>query len=205
MSATDSRLRAKFTRWINQLVTIREGIHRAAATLNERLVGTVALNVDPELLTVAMFQPSTRNVFLEIETHHCRQGRSVQCEHARRLSLISDLARVLALVGDAALSIAVVHRLWNPSVLSVGRLTQVRAKLVSNEKLAQVCDRWGLYEMRIHFDPEVTTRSEIDRVKGTLVEAIIGAIYVEHGIDGVVKTTGYILALDEMQKSELGV
>jgi ribonuclease-3 len=64
-------------------------------------------------------------------------------------------------------------------------MTQRRAEVVSNEHMARVCDKWGLYKHRIHFDPPTETKAEIEHNKGTLLEAIYGIIYVEHGFEKV--------------------
>ncbi len=52
--------------------------------------------------------------------------------------------------------------------------------------LARLCDRWGLYEHRIHFDPD-TSRSQrkVDRVRGTLVESVFGLLFLREGLKGV--------------------
>jgi ribonuclease-3 len=51
--------------------------------------------------------------------------------------------------------------------------------------MARVCDNWGLYKHRIHFDPPTETKAEIEHNKGTLLEAIYGIIYVEQGFEKV--------------------
>ncbi len=75
----------------------------------------------------------------------------------------------------------------------MGHLTQEKSEIVSNEHMAEVCDRWGLYEHRIHLDSEVPSREEIEHDKGTLVEAIYGIIQMEYGFDRVLDNIKYLL------------
>ncbi|MCK5390388.1 MAG: hypothetical protein KAJ36_07850, partial [Candidatus Thorarchaeota archaeon] len=63
----------------------------------------------------------------------------------------------------------------------------------SNEHMANLCDRWGLYKHRIHFDPETPSKGEILHDKGTLVEAIYGIVQMEHGFKQVLKNIGHLL------------
>jgi len=183
----NTRLLGKIDRWIHGLDSIVTSLSLVQGSLAPRLEGVLGHPmVGNELLSVAMFQPSTRNLFLEIETHYRGTANvSVKPEAFTDLASLSDMARVLALVGDAAISMAVLHHLWRPSLSNAGRFTQRRAELVSNEHLAWLCDQWGLYEHRIHFDPPSSTKSEIDHIKGTLLESLYGIVYVEFGFDEV--------------------
>jgi ribonuclease-3 len=145
-----------------------------------------------ELLSIAMFQPSTRNLFLELETRFANENERLNPSILADLKSLSDMARVLALVGDAAISMAVLHHLWRPRVTDAGLLTQSRAELVSNEHLAWLCDEWGLYDYRIHFDPPSPTKSEISHTKGTLLEAVYGIVYIEEGLDEVKRLIAHL-------------
>ena len=95
------------------------------------------------------------------------------------------MAKTLALVGDAAISMAVLHHLWKPDVETVGHLTQKRSEIVSNENLSQMCDKLQLFEYRIHFDPPTQTKSETEHIKGTLIEAVYGIMYIRYGLERV--------------------
>ncbi|RDE17490.1 MAG: hypothetical protein C4K49_02430 [Candidatus Thorarchaeota archaeon] len=185
----NTRLLGKIGRWILGLDSIVSSLSKIHESLAPMLEGVLGLPIaGNELLSVAMFQPSTRNLFLEIETHYRGTAdESVKPEVFTDLASLSDMAKVLALVGDAAISMAVLHHLWLPSFSNAGLLTQRRAELVSNEHLAWLCDHWGLYEHRIHFDPPSSTRSEMDHIKGTLLESMYGIVYVEFGLNEVKK------------------
>ncbi len=181
-----SRLQAKLMKWSRQLAYVREKMGRVRNELAPALERTLGVSLTrDELLIIAMFQPSTKNLFLEIETHYRGGACDPLGERFEDLIALSEMARVLALVGDAALSLAVIHSLWEPKAARVGRLTEQRAELVSNSNMATLCDRWNLYEYRIHFDPATSTKSEINHIKGTLVEAVYGVVYIHDGLEKV--------------------
>jgi len=190
----NTRLLGKIDRWILGLDSIASSLSKIHESLAPRLEGALGLPIaGNELLSVAMFQPSTRNLFLEIEIHYRGTAdESVKPEAFTDLASLSDMAKVFALVGDAAISMAVLHHLWRPTLSNAGLLTQRRAELVSNEHLAWLCDQWGLYEHRIHFDPPSSARSEMDHIKGTLLESVYGIIYVEFGLNEVKKLIHYL-------------
>ncbi|RDE12593.1 MAG: hypothetical protein C4K47_07600 [Candidatus Thorarchaeota archaeon] len=182
----NTRLLARLERWRQQLETIISALAQIRNVLVPRLSSIVGLHFEEtELLSIAMFQPSTRNLFLELETHFANERSFPDSDLFVNLKSLSDMAKVLALVGDAAISMAVLHHLWRPKVADAGLLTQSRAELVSNEHLAWLCDLWGLYDYRIHFDPPSPTKSEISHTKGTLLEAVYGIVYIEQGLDEV--------------------
>jgi dsRNA-specific ribonuclease len=78
--------------------------------------------------------------------------------------------------------------LWQPNISNVGELSKKRAEYASNKNLARVYDKWGLYDFRIHFDPNQSENNgkKINHAKGTIVEAIFGVVYIEAGLDQVV-------------------
>lgn len=189
----NTRLHAMLERWRRQLESVIAAVSRIHEVLAPKLSSMLGLNLqETELLSIAMFQPSTRNLFLELETHFVNEDRPLSRNLFLDLESLSDMARVLALVGDAAISMAVLHHLWRPKVADSGSLTQRRAELVSNEHLAWLCDRWGLYDYRIHFDPPSPMKSEINHTKGTLLEAVYGIVYIEQGIDEVRRLIYYL-------------
>jgi len=100
---------------------------------------------------------------------------------------------MLALLGDAAIDMAILHHIWKPRASDVGYLTERRSGLVSNEHLSKKCDEWRLYENRIHFDPPTPTKSEMEHIKGTLVEAFYGVIYIEMGFRKVLEMVVHLV------------
>jgi ribonuclease-3 len=182
-----SRQAGKLRRWQRQLKKIISRVNMIKNSLGPRLEKILGLPMkESELLLVAMFQPSTKNIFLELETDFCgNELDTIGKEGFETLASLSEMSKVLALIGDAAISLGVVHFLWQPKGVDSGNLTQRRAEVVSNEHMAEVCDDWGLYKHRIHFDPPTETKAEMEHNKGTLLEAIYGIIYVEHGFEKV--------------------
>jgi len=140
------------------------------------------------LLLVAMFQPSTKNLFLEMMDEFPSKQ-----EELKHLVALSEMAEALALVGDAAISLAALHTVWQSNSVDVGVLTQKRSDIVSNEHMAELCDNWGLYEHRIHFDPHAVSKSEMEHDKGTLLEAIYGIVYIEHGFEKIKELIRYLV------------
>ncbi|MHA1934430.1 MAG: ribonuclease III domain-containing protein [Candidatus Thorarchaeota archaeon] len=185
--ARNTRTLQKLDHWLTQLKYIMDSLTRIESSLESHLSGVFNVDLNRnELLFVIMFQPSTKNLFLEIEAHYRgKMGAVLDADDLNLLIALSEMAQVLALVGDASIDMAVLHHLWQPRVADVGLLTQERAKFVSNEHLAQKCDEWSLYEHRIHFDPPSVSKTEMEHDKGTLVEGVFGIIYVEYGFDKV--------------------
>ncbi len=179
----NARTRRKMERWLKELNYIIRRVVYAEEVLAPKLekLFDFALN-EKGLFTVLLFQPSTKNLFLELETHYCDQETILQeCKYFPDMISLSETAKMLALLGDAAIDMAILHHIWKPRASDVGYLTERRSGLVSNEHLSKKCDEWGLYENRIHFDPPTPTKSEMEHIKGTLVEALFGVIYIEIG------------------------
>jgi dsRNA-specific ribonuclease len=181
--SNSTRMLRKTRKWSRELSQIIDSLDMIRTRLKPRIEKALGVSIEePELLQVAMFQPSTKNLFSEMEVQLINDKRCpLEEEDYAVLLSLSEMAQSLALVGDAAISIAVLHHIWTPRAVDVGTLTQRRADVVSNEHLAKVCDSWGLYEQRIHFDPDSPSKTEMDHDKGTLVEAIYGIVYIEHG------------------------
>ena len=191
----NTRLLAKLERWLQDIGSIQESLKRIREDLVPDLVKVLGLDFEnKELFQVAMFQPSTKNLFLELETQYRRsKNNPLDSEGFAELINLSEMSRVLALVGDAVISSAVLQHLWEPHLGDAGKITQRKAEIVSNEHMAKLCDNWGLYEYRIHFDPDTTSKSEINHDKGTLLEAIYGIIYIEHEYKRIVDVVTHLI------------
>jgi ribonuclease-3 len=178
----NTRLLTKLERWLDDIVYIQTGLTRVREDLVPDLEKTLGIKFEnKELFQVAVFQPSTKNIFLELEIQYRRsKNNPLDSDRFEELVNLSEMAKVLALIGDAVISSAVLQHLWDPHLSDAGRITQRRAEIVSNENMASLCDKWGLYEYRIHFDPDPPSISEVFHDKGTLIEAIYGIIYIEH-------------------------
>ncbi len=141
----------------------------------------------PELIMFALATKSIRNIFEDLNKHFGSDtNRPLNKEELAELASSGDAAVVLALIGDAVLDLAIVQTLWDSSLSKTGTLTKNREKVVSNENLALYCDKWGLYSCRLYrfqaTKSKVTTKKTIDHEKGTLVESILGVIYLEFGL-----------------------
>lgn len=189
-----TRLLRKVNRWLEQLDEVNDRIRYIKKTLTPKLEKVFDLKFrNKEILTAAMFQPSTKNLFLELEIQYRGKNNPFNDGGFQALISLSESAKRFALLGDAAISMAVIYHLWQTVSEDVGRLTQDKSNIVSNEHMAYVCDKWGLYEHRIHFDPETPSKGEIIHDKGTLVEAVYGIIQMEHGFDQVLKNIDHLL------------
>jgi ribonuclease-3 len=188
-----TRLHGKLERWQEQIDEINVRIRYIKKTLGPKLEKELDLKIKTkERLIAAMFQPSTKNLFLELGTQYRGKNNPFEDEGFDALILLSESAKRFALLGDAAISMAVIYHLWQTPAEDVGKLTQDKSSIVSNEHMADLCDRWGLYEHRIHFDPETPSKGEIEHDKGTLVEAIYGIIQIEQGFEQVLNNIDHL-------------
>jgi len=141
----------------------------------------------PELVMFALARPSIRNIFEDLNTHFKDdENRPLSEDELIELASSGDAAVVLALIGDAALDLAIVQILWDSSLSKTGELTTKREKVASNKNLAIYGEEWGLYSCRLNRsqanpvdDPKTGT---IEHLKGTLVESILGVVYLEFGL-----------------------
>ena len=141
----------------------------------------------PEMVMFALARPSIRNIFEDLNTHFKdAENRPLGEEELMELASSGDAAVVLALIGDAALDLAIVQILWDSSLSKTGELTIKRKKVVSNNNLALYCDEWGLYSCRLNrlraSSTDDTKTETLEHVKGTLVESILGVVYQEFGL-----------------------
>jgi ribonuclease-3 len=188
-----TRLLGKIDRWQEQIQEVNDRIHYIKKTLAPRLEKELDLKIQrKESLITAMFQPSTKNLFLELDIQYRGKKNPFGDDSFEELVSLSENAKRFALLGDAAISMAVIYYLWQRDD-DVGKLTQDKSSIVSNKHMVELCDRWGLYKHRIHFDPETPSKGEIQHDKGTLVEAVYGIIQMEHGFEHVLKNINHLL------------
>ena len=141
----------------------------------------------PELVMFALAHPSIRNIFEDLNTHFKDDAnRPLNEEELIELASSGDAAVVLALIGDAALDLAIVQILWDSSLSTTGDLTTKRKNVASNKNLAIYCEEWGLYSCCLDRsqenpmnEPKIET---LEHIKGTLVESILGVVYLEFGL-----------------------
>ncbi|KQC04595.1 MAG: hypothetical protein APR53_09845 [Methanoculleus sp. SDB] len=178
--------RGKASRWLDMLDDT------ASAIAAVRSVVIPAIETDlgypltrPDLVILAMFQPSTRNLFEEIRVHFREAGDcTLTTEELEQMAGLSDAAATLAWIGDAALKIGVLPEIWSPDIRKAGSLTEERQRYESNANMARLSDRWALYRHSIRFGHE-EPEADRDHLKGTLVESILGIIFLEGGLKRV--------------------
>jgi ribonuclease-3 len=95
----------------------------------------------------------------------------------------------LAFLGDSVLGLAVTTHLYprlDADSFGAGRLTQIRAQAVSGRACREVAERLGVPERLRAIAPDevgrnVETLVETERVLASVVEAVIGACYLDAG------------------------
>ena len=96
----------------------------------------------------------------------------------------------LAFLGDSVLGLAVTTHLWprlEADEYGAGRLTKIRAQAVSGRSCRVVAERLGIPDRLRALAPEPSPANEAltrtERVLASIIEAVIGACYLEHGYD----------------------
>ncbi|GAA4846848.1 ribonuclease III [Actinomycetospora corticicola] len=128
----------------------------------ERLCRVLGIEVDPELLRLAL-------------THRSYAYEKGGLPTNERLEFL----------GDSVLGIAVTERLYREHPdLPEGQLAKLRASVVNMHALASVARTLGLGAlMYLGRGEEMTGGRDKDSILGDAVEAILGAVHLEHGID----------------------
>jgi ribonuclease-3 len=110
--------------------------------------------------------------------------------HASWVEERSQSYERLAFLGDSVLGLAVTSHLWprlDPEEFGAGRLTKIRAQAVSGRSCRVVAERLGIPQRLRELAPDDTPANEAltrtERVLASIIEAVIGACYVEHGYD----------------------
>jgi ribonuclease-3 len=98
----------------------------------------------------------------------------------------------LAFLGDSVLGLAVTTHLWpllEADTHGAGRLTKIRAQAVSGRSCRAVAERLGLPErLRAAAPPDLRgpatdQLAQTERVLASVIEAVIGAVYLEFGYE----------------------
>jgi ribonuclease-3 len=106
----------------------------------------------------------------------------------------ADSYERLAFLGDSVLGLAVTTHLYprlEADAYGAGRLTKIRAQAVSGRSCRHVAERLGIPErLRAAAPPEVAgpvtdQLSRTERVLASVIEAVIGACYLEFGYEEV--------------------
>ena len=110
--------------------------------------------------------------------------------HASWVEKRSESYERLAFLGDSVLGLAVTTHLWprlEADEYGAGRLTKIRAQAVSGRSCRVVAERLGIPDRLRALAPEPSPANEAltrtERVLASIIEAVIGACYLEHGYD----------------------
>jgi ribonuclease-3 len=111
--------------------------------------------------------------------------------HASWTDRRSESYSRLAFLGDSVLALAVTTYLFprlDEDRYGAGRLTKIRAQAVSGPSCREVAERLEVPERLRRAAPEgvgqsAATLVETERVLASVIEAVIGAVYVENGYD----------------------
>ena len=111
--------------------------------------------------------------------------------HASWTDRRSDSYSRLAFLGDSVLGLAVTTYLFprlDEDRFGAGRLTKIRAQAVSGPSCRDVAERLGVPERLRASAPDGVGQSaaslvETERVLASVIEAVIGAVYLENGYD----------------------
>ena len=111
--------------------------------------------------------------------------------HASWTDRRSESYSRLAFLGDSVLGLAVTTYLFprlDEDRYGAGRLTKIRAQAVSGPSCREVAERLGVPDRLRANAPEgvgqsATTLVETERVLASVIEAVIGAVYLQHGYD----------------------
>ncbi|MBX7096616.1 MAG: ribonuclease III [Myxococcaceae bacterium] len=108
---------------------------------------------------------------------YCNEHKSEPCQDNERLEFL----------GDAVIDLAVSHRLMErfPQAAE-GELSKLRALIVNEEALERVSRSLPLGELlQLGRGEELTGGRDKSSVLADALEAVIGAVYLEHGMIGV--------------------
>ena len=127
------------------------------------------------LYSILGYYPSNVKIFEEAFTHRSaqkkdEQGNSINFE---RLEFLGD-----ALLGASAAT----HLYKEAPDQQEGYLTKMRSKIVSRKQLNSISKQLGLLD---HLEPKNNHSNLGEDVNGDLLEALVGAIYVDNGIKAV--------------------
>jgi ribonuclease-3 len=110
--------------------------------------------------------------------------------HASWTARRADSYSRLAFLGDSVLGLAITAHLYprlEAERYGAGRLTKIRAQAVSGRSCRVVAERLEIPERLAALAPDASPANEAlgrtERVLASIIEAVIGACYLEHGYD----------------------
>lgn len=130
-----------------------------------------------ELRVLLGFMPGKARLYVQALTHHS-VAKSIHPSGER------DSNERLEYLGDAILDTIVAEMLFIRFPLKdEGFLTEMRAKIVSREQLADLARKMGITNM-VRYDQNQRYNPQFLRtIAGNAFEAIVGAVYLDKGFD----------------------
>ncbi len=172
--------RRKIASWIGQIKKIDENIHNIKKSRLAELERNINYKfAEPDMVVLSFVQTSIRNIFDELKAYFSKLGLDV---NLKPYLSMDEASKVLALIGDAVISLALVQILWQPNISNVKELSDKRSEYASNKNMAKLYDKWGLHGFKIHG----LDKAENDDAKGTVIEALFGVMYIEAGLEQVI-------------------
>jgi dsRNA-specific ribonuclease len=180
----------KFVDWLQNLNQIQDQILEIKKVVLPLIKKDLRYSfTNKNLIITAMVQPSLKNTIDEIKVHfHNEPDFEMFNDELTKLGTCPETAKSLAWIGDTVIKFAILKQIWKPRITSE-ELHNTRKSLENNKNLSDLCDRWKLYEHRIHFDDsdKIPQPNTLLKNKGTLVESMYGIIFIEKKIKGVQK------------------
>ncbi|MGL4951215.1 MAG: ribonuclease III domain-containing protein [Mycoplasma sp.] len=100
----------------------------------------------------------------------------------------------LATLGDSILKTYLSIELYSHGIIERGLITKTKEDLEKNMTLLQISDSWELHKYvydehggTVNRDPRLQIANS-QKIRSTLVEAIVGSLYIDSGIDVVLET-----------------
>lgn len=182
----------KIQTWQSQLINITQKMENITQKQIPELEKQLKYDFETqELVLLSFFQSSINNLFRELKIFFNKNNiNSVSDNEFHEFVQMSEVAIALALIGDAAIDLALFHIHWNPSLSKVKDLNDKREKFANNDNIAKICDKWKLYDYRIHLETQqqLITKDKVNQRKATIVEALFGVIYIENGLEAVISS-----------------
>jgi len=118
-----------------------------------------------------------------------------------KMALTTRQYEVLEFLGDSLIGFIVSEYLVKSLVTQAGLLTDIKAKIVNNRNLAQKAQKISLSS--IASIPSTSSHEQItERVVADMLEALIGAVYQDRGLDRCKDVIFKILNLEDINLDE---
>ncbi|WOF15592.1 hypothetical protein F1737_02280 [Methanoplanus sp. FWC-SCC4] len=180
----NSRDKDKQKKWIHQL----EDIVKKIEVVENNIIPDIERDLgyrfnDHNFLVTAFFMSNTKNVYMEIlEEYHGYNHSGIDRITMKYLEKLPEIAKTLAWIGDTVIKSALLDDIdiCNMADINTDILTVKRQKYEQNTNLANLSDKWKLLENSVTLK-KITTQDtkKIAHLKGSLVESIFGALYID--------------------------